>query len=315
MLRHRKIMMKKWMLKAVVQKAISYLPYSQRINYFFQKHITKGVFLSEDYLEDRLEHARNHIRAWERYSDGTPLRNTLELGAGWYPVVPVVMFLYGAEHIRTVDVTMLTNARHIQTTLQKIIAYAESGQLRQFVSHRPDRMEILRKLVSDSDNLNFNQLTQALHIEYVVQDARQLDLKTDSIDLIHSNNTFEHIYPEILSGILSEFVRVLRPEGLQSHFIDLSDHFAHFDRSITIYNFLRFSPAAWKWIDNSVQPLNRLRITDYRQLYAHAGIPITEEQLRPGSLEDLRKVPVHAYFQGNTEAENAVSHGYFFSKM
>ncbi len=308
-------MIKKWMLKAIVQKTISFLPGSQGINYFFQKYVTKGVFLSDAYFEDRLEHARQHIAAWERHSDGARLRHTLELGAGWYPVVPIAMFLYGAEHIRTADVTLLTNTRHLRTTIKKMVACADSGKLNTYLDYRPERLEQLRALAGQSDKTDFRQLAKTLNIEYLVQDARQLSLDAGTIDLVHSNNTFEHIYPNILAGILREFARVVRPGGVQSHFIDLSDHFAHFDPSITIYHFLRFSPAAWKWIDNNVQPLNRLRIPDYRQLYQEAGIPITEEQIRPGSLELLRQVPIHAHFQKYSPAENAVSHGYFFSKM
>lgn len=308
-------MIKKWMLKAIVQKTISFLPYSQRLNYFFQKHVTRGVFLSETYLEDRLEHARNHIGAWERHSDGAPLRQTLELGAGWYPVVPVALFLYGAEHIRTVDITLLTNARHLQTTIVKMLDYADRGKLSHFVPFKPERLDQLRILAAQCNTMPFAAIAEALHIEYLVQDARKLPIEAGTIDMVHSNNTFEHIYPEILSGILQEFARVVRPGGVQSHFIDLSDHFAHFDHSITIYNFLRFSPAAWRWIDNSVQPLNRLRIPDYRELYRLAGIPISEEQLRPGEVAALRSIPIDPVFQKNTEAENAVSHGYFFSKI
>ncbi|MBK8969480.1 MAG: class I SAM-dependent methyltransferase [Saprospiraceae bacterium] len=308
-------MIKKWMLKAIVQKTISVLPYSQRLNYFFQKHVTRGVFLSDAYLEDRLGHARSHIKAWERHAGGAPLCQTLELGAGWYPVVPVALFLYGAERIRTVDITLLTNARHLQTTITKMLECAGQGKLGHYVPFKPERLEQLQQLAARCGAMSFEAIAEALHIEYMVQDARRLPLETGSIDLVHSNNTFEHIYPEILSGILQEFARVVRPGGLQSHFIDLSDHFAHFDRSISIYNFLRFSPAAWRWIDNSVQPLNRLRIPDYRKLYQTAEIPISEEQLRPGDIEMLRQVPVHTFFQKNTDAENAVSHGYFFSKM
>lgn len=308
-------MIKKWVLKAIVQKTISFLPYSQRINYFFQKYVTKGVYLSDAYFEDRLEHARNHIEAWERLSDGAPLRNTLELGAGWYPVVPIALFLYGAEHIRTVDVSLLTNADHVRTTIRKFLEYADQGKLAPYLRPDPERLDALRQLGFESQVRSFEQLTQALRLEYLVQDARQLNLSDGTLDLAHSNNTFEHIYPDILLGILREFRRIVRPGGVQSHFIDLSDHFAHFDTSITIYHFLRFSPAAWRWIDNTVQPLNRLRITDYRHLYHEAGLSISEENLRPGDVQALRDVPVHPHFLGNTEAENAVSHGYFFSKM
>ncbi|MBK6932972.1 MAG: class I SAM-dependent methyltransferase [Saprospirales bacterium] len=308
-------MIKKWVLKAIVQKTISYLPFAQRINYVFQKYVTQGVQLSDAYFEDRLEHARQHITAWERYAGGAPPRYTLELGTGWYPVVPVALFLYGAEDIRTVDVTLLTDARHIHTTIKKFVACADAGKLESFLHYVPERMKTLRQLAAPGDPPGMEALTRALHIRYVVGDARRLPVDAASVDLIHSNNTFEHIYPEILLDILREFRRVARPGGLQSHFIDLSDHFAHFDPSITIYHFLRFAPAVWKWIDNSVQPLNRLRITDYRRLYREAGIPVTAENLRPGQPELLRNLPVHPVFLQNTPEENAVSHGYFFSKM
>ncbi len=308
-------MISKWILKAIVQKTISFLPYSQRINYFFQKYVTKGVVLSDTYFEDRLGHARTHIRAYQTHAAGAPLRNTLELGAGWYPVVPLALYLYGAEKIRTADVTLLSNAQHFRTTIRKFLEYADAGKLDAYFPYRPDRLLRLRELLEQSTSTDFAGLTAAVHIEYLVQDARQLDLVDHSIDLAHSNNTFEHIYPGILLGILREFKRVVRPGGIQSHFIDLSDHFAHFDPSITIYHFLQFSPFAWRYIDNSVQPLNRLRIPDYRRLYREAGLTIDAEELRPGSTEQLRQVPVHACFQGNTEEENAVSHAHLLSVM
>ena len=305
-------MISKWILKAIVQKTISFLPYAHRINYFFQKYVTKGVQLSDAYFEDRLGHAKTHIEFWEKYSDGQPLRSTLELGAGWYPVVPLALYLYGAENIRTADITRLTNARHVQTTIRKFLEYAEDGRLSGFIRMKPERLEQLRALVEK--RIDFEPLIRALHLEYLIGDARHLPLPNDSIDLVHSNNTFEHIYPGILAGLLQEFKRVVRPGGVHSHFIDLSDHFAHFDPSITIYNFLRFSPVAWRWIDNSIQPLNRLRISDYRRLYREAGIPIDAEVLRPGNVAELRSVPADALFLANSEAENAVSHGHLISR-
>ena len=307
-------MIRKWVLKAIVQKTISYLPGSQRINYFFQKYVTKGVFLGDDYFEDRLGHAQTHLRAYERHAGGAPLLDTLELGAGWYPVVPIALFLHGAERIRTVDVVLLTDVRHIATTIKKFVDYADQGKLGAYLHLRPERLEQLRALAQRADTLSFEALTAALHIEYILQDARQLTLPDGAADLIHSNNTFEHIYPGILAGILREFRRVLRPGGVQSHFIDLSDHFAHFDTSISIYHFLRFSPAAWRWIDNSIQPLNRLRLPDYLRLYADAGIPVTELSTRPGNVDELRREPVHPVFRVHSEAENAVSHCHIASK-
>ena len=50
-----------WIMKAVVQKVISGLPASYRVNYLFQKYFTKGIKLTDEYFEDRLRHASNHL--------------------------------------------------------------------------------------------------------------------------------------------------------------------------------------------------------------------------------------------------------------
>src|ERR1051325_10025252 len=101
--------MKKWILKAIVQKTISFLPFKHRINFLFQKYVTKGVFLTEVYFEDRLTHAVNHLKGYQKLSDKKVPAKALELGTGWYPVVPITLFLCGADEIHSIDIAELTN--------------------------------------------------------------------------------------------------------------------------------------------------------------------------------------------------------------
>ena len=142
---------------------------------------------------------------------------------------------------------------------------------------------------------------------------KNLPFPDNSFDFIVSNNTFEHIYEEALVGILKSFKRVLKPEGLMSHFIDMSDHFAHLDSSITIYNFLQYSSASWNRIDNSIQPQNRMRITHFRELYQTLNIPITKEDNRSGDLNALKSIIVDDFFKNIPEKDLAVSHSYVVS--
>jgi hypothetical protein len=100
-----------------------------------------------------------------------------------------------------------------------------------------------------------------------------------------------------------------------SHFIDMSDHFARLDPSITIYNYLRYSKRQWRWIDNTIQPQNRLRISHYRALYAELSIPISEERCWEGSVEALSKVDVHPDFAGIPLQELATRHCLLVSEM
>ena len=146
-------------------------------------------------------------------------------------------------------------------------------------------------------------------------DARKLHLPDASVDLITSNNTFEHIYPEVLEGILQKLKTLCKSGGVMSHAIDLSDHFAHMDKSITIYNFLKFSDVQWKWIDNRIQPMNRMRIYNYRVMYAKNNIPITEEINREFNLDDYKKVNVNEKFLSHPAEQNAVSHSQIISVM
>jgi hypothetical protein len=304
--------MKKWILKAIVQKIISWLPGAHSINFLFQKYVTKGVQLSDDYFYDRLTHARAHLQFFQQYAHAS-LESSLELGTGWYPVVPVSLFLNGASVIYTLDISPLCNHERLMTTLNKFKEAYENGRLQEYYTPREDRMAVVLELVAQGATMSFEALLERMGLQYLVKDARATALPEGTITLVHSNNTFEHVHAPILKGILAEFQRVVHPEGIQSHFIDLSDHFAHFDHSITIYNYLRFSRRAWQWIDNEVQPQNRLRWKDYLRMYQELGLPVLTSQVRPGDEKALATVPVHAEYTGYSAAELAISHGYLVS--
>jgi len=300
----KKNQMSIWILKAAIQKVISFLPASQRINYFFQKHITKGIRLTDDLFDDKLTHCRNHLLAFEKYRSGSSFI-ALELGTGWHPVVPMGLFLCGAEKIYTADIASLLKRKNILQTAEKFSDWNRKGKLKQYLpAVLPARMNVLAEIANSKDEI----ILSKLNIHTVVGDARHLLLEKNSIDLIVSNNTLEHIYPEILSGILKEFKRVGKTQAVMSHFIDMSDHFAHLDKSITIYNFLKFSDFQWKLIDNSIQPQNRLRIYDYRELYKQQNIPILEEITRSCDMNEYNKIKVHEKYSKRHAEENAVSH-------
>lgn len=306
--------MGKWILKAIVQKGISFLPYSHNINFLFQKYVTRGVYLSDEYFEDRLIHCAQHYKNFRKYNSTKDFSH-LEVGTGWYPVVPAGMFLYGAGSITTVDLTRLSTEAYTHVTLKKFLEYHHNGKLKKFLPGISE--ERLKIILEEAEHpaKDYYALLENHNIVYMVMDARKLHLPDASIDLITSNNTFEHIYPTVLEGILQKLKLLCKSGGVMSHAIDLSDHFAHMDDKITIYNFLKFSDSAWKWIDNSVQPMNRMRIYDYRNLYKKLSIPIAEEINREINLADYNKVKVNKKFLSHPAEENAVSHSSLVSVM
>ncbi|GJM35009.1 MAG: hypothetical protein DHS20C18_40100 [Saprospiraceae bacterium] len=307
--------MKKWKLKAIIQKLISFLPYKHRINYLFQKYITRGVRLSDGYFEDRLIHLSHHLEFYQDQKGSNQNISTLELGTGWYPVVPIGLFLSGVGTIYTIDISKLMNKERVVTTVRKFLNSRQTKKLDGIGDLQEARWDRLLHIDRHSQQLSFSEILEVLQIRYLVTDARQIPLPDHSIDFITSNNTFEHVYPEILASILTEFKRIIKTDGLMSHFIDMSDHFAHLDQQITIYNFLQFTNQQWHWIDNSIQPQNRWRISHYRTLYQQLGIPISKEFNRDGDIEALRQIKVADAFAQFSEKDLAVSHSYVVSKI
>jgi SAM-dependent methyltransferase len=302
----------KWVLKAVVQKVISWLPNSQKVNFWFQKNITKGVVLSDDHFRDKLTHAIDHIDFYHEHC-GVKSYRALELGSGWYPVVPIALFLNGVRDTVSIDISPLMNREAVITCINKYLEWQAKGQLGKLEDMiDPERWNQLKSLQAFDGS--FDALCRKLRLKLLVTDARNTGLPADSFDLICSNNTYEHIYPDILVDIMKEFQRVLRPGGVSSHFIDMSDHFAHLDSSISIYNFLRYSSETWSMIDNSVQPQNRLRKRDYLEMYEKLGISLVDEKDRPGDPKVVVEEKLHPDFAEHYNAEElAVSHTHLVS--
>lgn len=307
--------MSKWLLKAVVQKVISYLPNSNRINYWFQKNITKGVDLNEQHFAFKFEHLVDHVNFFLEHRSKNDLggETCLELGTGWYPIIPIGLFLKGADKTLSVDISPLLTTERFLTCIREILK-REALFLESLGQDIRERLQVLRKIQEEYDeSADLQELCRLVNLEIMVADARKLDLPDAYASLITSNNTFEHVYPEILEGILNEFWRLLKPGGMMSHFIDMSDHFAHMDSSITIYNFLRFSRKSWSLIDNTIQPQNRWRLLDYKALYDRLDIPYVEKKIRPGDEELVKSINVHPELQSIPVKELAISHAYLLS--
>lgn len=287
------------------------MPNSQKLNYWFQKNITKGVALNDQYFGDKLGHAVDHIRFFKAHAK-TEQFNALELGSGWYPVVPIALYLAGADHITSIDISPLMNEEGVKQTINRFVKDEQAGKLEALRPYiQADRLKMLQTIANKQ--LSFDETLSAIHLHLEIKDARQTGFEGNTFDLVCSNNTYEHIYSEILEPIIAEFQRIVKPGGVNSHFIDMSDHFAHLDQSISIYNFLRYSKRQWALIDNSVQPQNRLRLSDYKSLYKKAGISILQEETRPGDKEMLNKVSLHKRYSTYAPEDLAISHAHLVS--
>jgi hypothetical protein len=301
-----------WILKAIVQKGISFLPLKHRVNYFFQKHLSGGIALTDSWFSAKLAQGTTHINNYNTHSS-LPLNSSLEIGTGWYPVVPILLYLTGCKNIITIDIAPLVTLAQVKETILKFNRYYAEGKL----AHVPQiNTAKLQQLVAKQDQVqNLSELLTLMGITYHLGTIETIPLPLEAVCLIHSNNTFEHIAEEQLPILLQQCKIHSQVQTIHSHQIDLSDHFSHLDKNISNFNFLRFSPSQWQWVDNSIQPQNRLRINQYREIIAKTGYAIVEEQNTIGNKPDLLNTPLAPPYCLFLEADLLVTHTFLVFKL
>jgi SAM-dependent methyltransferase len=261
----------RWERKATVARLCAGLPAGDRIYKVIQRRFGGLTGDPADRLPFVPKFAEWITAAGATVQDAT----VLEVGTGHKPTIPIGFFLLGAKTVYTYDLHRRLDIPLVRQSLRWIVSHRDliHALLGPFVdgSALDERMGLLRRFAGDP----LNCLKEA-GIRYVAPaDAARTGLEPGSIDLHYSMTTLEHIPAPVITDILREAHRILRPGGLAVHFVDLSDHFSHADGSITAINFLRYSPAEWdRLAGNEFAYTNRLRASELRALYEGAGFRI-----------------------------------------
>lgn len=308
-------MIKKWHLKAVIQKAISFVPvYGHQINFLFQKYITKGVQLTDHYFGLKSRHLFDNFKNIREHQGQDVV--LLEIGSGWYPTIPIGMYLLGIDKVLTYDIVDLMEKDNVIEVGQRFLKERGALESKYGVSFDDERVRVLQDALANQGRLSRTELLKQLGIEYITGDLVGDNLIQDKgVNTVVSNNTFEHISKPLLERLMDYLAKTCAPETVMTHFIDMTDHYAHLDSSITVYNFLKFSPSQWRWIDNSIQPMNRLRFPEYIKLHERFGFVVEEIQKWPYNLADLDRQTIHADFEQYRKEDIALCHAYVVSRL
>jgi hypothetical protein len=304
----------KWVAKAVLQKGISFLPDPQRANYLFQDRVTRSTILTDDVVQQRLGWAVMHLEAYDRNGGDRDAFTAVELGAGWYPIIPLALFLAGADEVHMVDLEDLTRPALVVQAIDHMVDLHGRGGLDALGTIDPARVDRLRSVRSAVLDDGHVVALQQLGLRITPMDARQLTLAQPP-ELIFSNTVFEHIPPDVLEGILARFGELAGPGTVMSHLIDHGDHYAYIDDTIDIHHFLRYSDRAWRIIDNDVQPMNRLRASQYVEMYRRLGLPLTEEHHRDCDPLTLVGIPLADRFRAMDPADVACAASHLVSRF
>jgi len=264
-----------WKLKALLMAGCGALPAGDRLYSSIQKRFGNLSVKPYPRLGTVVE-----ITEWLR-GDGRTVEDAtfFEVGTGHIPWVPIALYLCGAKKVLTFDLNRRLEFDLLSRSLQWLSENRD--EVLQLYAPFTDAELLTRRIgvIGESSRDPFAALRLA-GIEYrAPMDAARSGVPAGSVDVHYSITTLEHIPRPSIIEILKEARRVLKPTGLALHFIDLSDHFQHQDASIAKVNFLRYSEPVWKLIaSNEFAYCNRLRKSDYEELFQHAGFDVVRRE-------------------------------------
>jgi hypothetical protein len=266
-----------WKQKAAVMRICSRIPFGARVYKWGQKNFGTLSVCPMKILPVQVE-----MTHWlKEYGESIKGRSLLEVGTGHIPLAPIGFFLSGAKQIITVDLHRRIDWGLTRKSLKWIASHrneVESLYQEDVVSSPvfKERFAIIEKH-RDAPQC----LLEMAGIEYLApMDAAKINFPKNSIDYHFSINTLEHINARNLRDIFFEARRILKSKGVAIHFIDLTDHFYHQDKSISSINFLKYSDSCWDRIaGNEFAYCNRLRPSDYYKIFSNGHFKVLRKEI------------------------------------
>ena len=129
------------------------------------------------------------------------------------------------------------------------------------------------------------------------------EIADKSIDLIFSQAVLEHIPRGLFMATMQESHRVLKSDGVASHFVDLKDHLGGG------LNNLRFSAYVWESdiFINSGFYTNRIRFSEMISMFQYAGFRIESVNLNRWELNPIRKKNLSKDFEAISDDDLLVN--------
>jgi SAM-dependent methyltransferase len=295
-----------WKLKAHAMAILSRLPKGTALHHGLQRLAGTNPLEADELVRRSLD-----VLDLVSQAGSDPTRGVyVEIGTGWRPFLPFVLYLVGVDRVITLDANPWLDERYARETYR---ALAQALPTIAGAAQRPEGF-VRRRYAEASTARGLGALLMACHVEYrCPADGGSTELPAGSIDFVCSSNVLEHLTPEMIRRIHRESFRILKPGGLAVHRCNPGDHYAFVDQSITEANFLRYPSEAWWWYGGSgLSYHNRLRCVQHRRLLEDAGFRTIVDRVRipPRALTALQAgtIPLAPEFRGFTPEELAADY-------
>lgn len=278
-----------WRLKLLVQAVLGRLPGGEAINHQLQRLNARRR--GPSILANR---ALDLLRVVQELDSLHPIADAVvvEVGTGWDALPTLCLSGAGARHVHTYD-----HQHHLRHELAVEASLAAAKQW-------PSLQE-----VAASDTLE--RLLSRARVTYTAPgDATNTGLADQSVDIYFSYAVLEHVPPPVVTAILAEARRVLKPSGIFYALIGLHDHYNGFDRRVSKVNFLKYPD--WLWgplVNNNISYHNRLRERDFLESLASSGAETVKvaSVIEPDDVERVKAMKIDRRFHGYSPEELATT--------
>jgi len=260
------------------------LPYGHLAYQQLQRHFGG---LKNGRYESRFNNNAKLVRASAEEKGSLRNMRVMEVGTGRIPTSPVGFWLVGAASIDTYDVTsfldssLTTDMLHWIRNNERVL----SSMYGDLLEHH--RLKALKEVSTIQDMLELCSINY-----YCPMDAGSTSIGDDKYDIHASHNVLEHIPKNVLFKILTNARRVLQQDGIAVHLTDHTDHWGKKCRTISPFNFLRFSEATWNIIANNKYAfLNRLRVNELVEIFKEADFRLlkADEEIDTRDVDWVKK--------------------------
>jgi SAM-dependent methyltransferase len=274
----------RWQTKARAFNVLSNVPFGKSLHFGLQRYVTRRLPRPEKQVKAIYIRARKLVEQYAVHGGSAIEASTFfEFGSGRDLVVPLAISACGAKRFITVDIERLAKLDLVRSNACVVATLGG---------------------VARPTLLSWDDLDRYWGIDYrAPADARATGMAEATIDCAISVETLEHIPPADISAILKEIHRILRPDGVALMQIDYGDHFKGFDPTISSFNFLTYSDEAWEPFQSPFQYVNRLRHSQYLDLFKNAGfeVVLANPDRRPAEPAILSQLA--SRFHGFTEED------------
>jgi hypothetical protein len=185
--------MSSWLLKTVLQRAIGVLPRSHWWNGLLQRYVTGGLEI-QPYGEflGKLQACRRHFDYYRTFSrQSREDFSVVEIGTGWFPIIPIGLYLCGAGEIWTFDIARLLRRDTFSKVIECFCLFAQTGELGKILpAVRSSALAKLLELAPLATKVSPVDFLERLNIHALVQDVRRSGLEDGSVDLVFGQGSW-----------------------------------------------------------------------------------------------------------------------------